>query len=150
MNNFVTVNAETKLSNFALTELRLGFETKEQGQAKKKEDVRPPSYEQCMQAQQDKAEEYSAGVRDRMEQIGYAVEGFLLSTLQGQVVQGNTMAAKLRVLRKAAQDKAKVKAQVKVPTLVQIEEAMDLALDNDMTQDAEFCMWLAEGVSCNS
>lgn len=111
-----------------------------------KGDVMPPTYEECVQAHTQAEVEYASGAMDRYTQVGYAVEGFILSMLNGHVVQGSTMAQQVRGMRKAAQVQANGRAQVRVPTYKQVEQAMCLALDNNMVQDAEFCMWLAEGL----
>jgi len=128
--------------NFALLELRdVDLPPTVKG------DVMPPTYEECVQAHTQAEVEYASSAMDRYTQVGYAVEAFILSMLNGHVVQGNTMAQQLRGMRKQAQVQAKGRAQVRVPTYKQVEQAMCLALDNNNEQDAEFCMWLAEGLT---
>jgi hypothetical protein len=113
-----------------------------------KDDIKLPTYEDMVHAQVHGEEEYASGASDRLAQVGYAVEGFVLAMLHGHVVQGNTMAAKVRAMRKAVQGKTKAKhAKVRVPNKGHMEALALMAMDENRLDEAEFLMWLTEGIS---
>jgi hypothetical protein len=106
-----------------------------------------PTVDDVVQEYEQGQERFAVGAVERTTQVGYVVEGFMLSML-GYMGKGNTLAAKVRAMRKQAMAKAKAPTKESNPlTKEHIEDIALFCMEQGMDKDADFCLWLAEGIN---